>query len=182
MYGEEGGQWLLHSPEGQWSPKPSPVQETVDGRIEMPDAIEKATGYYTFVAGVLFLPDMESNPDMERLALNRDSVYIVWGLDHLERDLERIAELVQFRQPPKPAHSRNEWQQVYDLQRQGGDEERPAERRLAVPHRGLVTDVAGAAEQGLHVGHATFNIAHVEHLYQTLPGRAAAGPPELPEG
>ena len=173
-YREQGGQWDLRSLEGRWDPKPSPVEETVDGRIEMHDAIEKATGYYTFVAGVLFLPDMKRDPDMEELALNRDSVHIVWGLDHLERDLERIAELVQFRRPPKPSHSRNEWQQVYDLQRQSGDESRPSERRSAAPRREPVTDVPMGAEQGLRVGNATFNIAHVEHLH--------LGPPELPEG
>ena len=101
---DEGG-WQLRTYEGKWVSKPSPVQETVDGRIEMHDAIEKATGYYNFVAGVLFLPDMKRNLDMARLAWNRDHVCIVWGLDRLEKDFERIAERVGFRRPPEPAHS-----------------------------------------------------------------------------
>ena len=181
-YREQGGQWDLRSPEGQWNPKPSPLEETVDGRIEMHDAIKQATGYYTFVAGVLFLPDMEPDCDLERLALNRDNVYIAWGLDHFQQDFQRIAELIDFRHPPKPTHSGNESQQVYDLQRRG--EDRPAQRLLAVPDWEPAADVARGAEQGLRVGHATFHIAHVEHLHlhQDPPGRVFGGAPELPEG
>ena len=183
--------WQLRTYEGKWESRPSPVQETVDGRIEMHDAIQKATGYYNFVAGVLFLPDMERDRDMERLAWNRDSVSIVWGLDSLAGDLERIAERVGFRRPPKPAHSRNEQQQVHKLMMKG-DDDRPAAghladdwaaRQLAAPGREPAAVVARGAERELVIGHATINIAHVEHLHLELPPpeQGIDGRPWLPE-
>ena len=184
---DDDGGWQLRTYEGKWVSRPSPVQETVDGRIEMHDAIEKATGYYNFVAGVLFLPDMKRNPDMARLAWNRDHVCIVWALDRLEKDFQRIAERVGFRRPPKPAHSRNEQRKLFDLQRQGGDEDRPA-HQMAGPGREPAADVARGAEQGLVIGRATFNIPHVEHLHvehlhlhQSTPEPGAAGRLWLPE-
>ena len=174
---DDDARWYLRTYEGEWEPRPSPVQETVDGRLEMHDAIEKATGYYNFIAGVLIFPDMERNRDMERLAWNRDSVSIVWGLDGLEDAVERIAERVGFRRPPKPAHSRNEQQQVHRLMWKGGDDRpddgHPADDRaaqqLAVPGREPAAVVARGAERGLVIGHATFNIAHVEHLHLEPP-------------
>ena len=47
---DDDGQWRLRTYEGEWEPKPSPVRETVDGRLEMHDAIDEATGYYNFIA------------------------------------------------------------------------------------------------------------------------------------
>ena len=172
---EDDGGWQLSTYEGEWVSKPSPVQETVDGRIEMHDAIGKATNYYSFVAGVLFLPDMKHDVDMARLAWNRDHVCIVWGLGSLEDDLARIAERVGFRRPPKPAHSRNEQQQVHQLMWTGDgqdlpedirpDDDRPAQQRT-VSDEELAADVARRVKQGqLVIGHATFHIPHVEHLH-----------------
>ena len=179
---DDDGGWRLRTYEGEWESKPSPVQETVDGRIEMHDAIEKATNYYSFVAGVLFLPDMKRNLDMARLAWNRDHVCIVWELDRLEEDFERIAERVGFRRPPEPAHSENEQRKVFDLQRQGEGEDRPA-RQIAGPGREPAEDVARGAEQGLVIGRAEFNITHVEHLHlhQSTPDPGAAARLWLPE-
>ena len=120
---------------------------------------------------------MERDLDMENLAWNRDSVSIVWGLDGLEDEVERIAERVGFRRPPKPAHSRNEQRQVYQLMWKG-DDARPddghpaddrAAQQLAVSGREPAAVVARGAERGLVIGHATFNIAHVEHLHLELP-------------
>ena len=78
---DNDGHWYLRTYEGDWASKPSPVQETVDGRLEMHDAISRAVSFYGFVGGVLIFPDMERDPDMERLACNQDGVRIVWGLD-----------------------------------------------------------------------------------------------------
>ena len=180
--------WQLRTYEGKWESKPSPVQETVDGRIEMHDAIGKATSYYSFVAGVLFLPDMKRNLDMERLAWNRDHVCIVWGLDSLELDLERIAERVGFRRPPKPTHSRNEQRAVHELMWKGDDagpDDAGPQAQQAVPDEELAADVARRAKQGqLVIGHATFHIPHVEHFHvglgQPTSEKGADDPPSQP--
>ena len=82
----------------------------------MHNAIEEATGFYGFVGGVLLLTDMERDEQMERAALNHEQVYILWGLDSLREDLERIVEQVKFRRPLKPRHSENEWREVNRLQ------------------------------------------------------------------
>ena len=124
---DDRGNWYLRTYDGEWEPKRSPVQETVDGRLEMHDAISRAVSFYGFVGGVLIFPDMERDPDMERLAGNTDDVGIGWGVDHLEQDLERIAETVGFRRPPTPAHSQNEQEQVFKLMWKGPD--RPDDNR-----------------------------------------------------
>lgn len=174
---DDQGNWYLGTYDGKWEPKPSPVLETVDGRLEMHDAIDRAVSFYGFVGGVLIFPDMGRDQDMERLACNTDDVGIVWGLDHLEQDLERIAEMVGFRRPPTPAHSRNEQEQVFALMWKGPDrpdddgpdDDRPGDGR-AVPDQELAADVARKAQQqGLSIGHATFHIPHVEHLHVEFP-------------
>ena len=81
----------------------------MDGRIELREGIRQATDYWNFVAGVLIFPDMQRNEGMERAALNHEMVHIIWGLDALGEDLERIAGSVDFRRPPKARHSDNEW-------------------------------------------------------------------------
>lgn len=184
------GNWYLRNYDGEWEPKPSPVLETVDGRLEMHDAISRAVSFYGFVGGVLIFPDMGRDQDMERLACNTDDVGIVWGLDHLEQDLERIAEMVGFRRPPTPEHSQNEQEQVFALMWKGPDQpgndgpdddggdggpnddrpgnDHPGDGR-AVPHEELASDVACEAQQGLVIGHATFHIPHVEHLHVEFP-------------
>ena len=192
---DDRGNWYLLTYDGKWEPKPSPVLETVDGRLEMHDAISRAVSFYGFVGGVLIFPDMERDQDMERLACNTDDVGVVWGLDHLEQDLERIAEVVGFRRPPTPAHSQNEQEQVFALMWKGPDRpddgpdddrpdnigpdnDRPGDGRPGdgqpgdrrpVPNQKLAADVARKAQQGLVIGHATFHIPHVEHLHLEFP-------------
>lgn len=193
---DDKGNWYLRNYDGEWEPKASPVLETVDGRLEMHDAINKAVSFYGFVAGVLIFPDMGRDQDMERLACDTDDVGIVWGLDHLEQDLERIAEMVGFRRPPTPAHSRNEQEQVFALMWKGpdrpdddgpdnddpgndrpgdggpddgGPDDDPPGDGRAVPDEELAEDVARKAQQGLVIGHATFHIPHVEHLHVAFP-------------
>ena len=187
---DDRGNWYLRTYEGEWEPKASPVQETVDGRLEMHDAISRAACFYNFVGGVLIFPDMERDQDMERLAYNRDGVGIGWGVDHLEQDLERFAELVGFRRPPTPAHSRHEQEQVHTLMWKGPDrpdDDRPDDDRpddgpdndepdgdrpgdgRAVPNEELAADVARKAQQGMLIGNATIHIPHVEHLHVHFP-------------
>ena len=192
---DDRGNWYLRTYSGEWKRKRSPAQEAVDGRLEMHDAISRAASFYNFVGGVLIFPDMGRDQDMERLAYNRDGVGIVWGLERLEQDLERIAELVGFRRPPTPAHSRNEQEQVYALMWKGPDrpdddpdndgpdndrpgdggsgDDRPGNDRpgdgRAVPNEELAADIARKAQQGLVIGHAEFHIPHVEHLHVEFP-------------
>ena len=180
---DENGNWRLRTYTGEWEPRPSPAQETVDGRLEMHDAISAAVSFYNFVGGALIFPDMERDQDMERLAYNRDGVGIIWGLDHLEQDLERIAETVDFRRPPTPAHSRNEQQQVFSLMLKGPErpdhdgshDNRPGadapEDRRTKSNEALAADVARKAQHGMTIGSATFHIPHVEHLHVELPSR-----------
>ena len=118
------GQWHLQKLDGAWAPVPSPMEETVDGRIEMHDAIDEATGYYGFVVGVLVFPDMERDEQMERVARNHSHLHIIWGLDDLAEDLKRIARQVGIKRKLWPCHSENEWRKVNELQF-GGGESRP---------------------------------------------------------
>ena len=93
------GQWQLQKPDGSWASVPSPMEETVDGCIEMHDAIDEATGYYGFVVGVLVFPDMERDEQMEQVARDHSHLQIIWGLDDLAGDLQRIARQAQVRPP-----------------------------------------------------------------------------------
>ena len=106
---DDAGQWLLRKPGGRLERVPSPLEEAVDGAIEMRNAIFEATGVKNFVAGLVIFPDMPRNEHWERVALNSQHVYILCGLDNLQADLERIAGEAQFFYPPKPGHSENEW-------------------------------------------------------------------------
>ena len=159
---DDDGQWHLCTSKEVRVPVNSPLAETTEGCTEMHNAIEEATGFYGFVGGVLLLTDMKRDEQMERAALNHEQVYILWGLDSLREDLERIVEQVKFRRPIKPRHSENEWREVNRLQyRQPGpprNSDRPA-REAAESRDG---DLAG--EEQLRVGSATFNIRHVEKL------------------
>ena len=78
-----------------------PLDEAADGAMEMRNAIIEVTTFKNFIAPVLLFPDMERDTRMEQAARNSASVYVVWGLDNLEEDLERIAVLAKFRRPPR---------------------------------------------------------------------------------
>ena len=65
---DSNGQWYRRSGDGVLEPIPSPLKELVDASIEMRNAITTAAGYKNFVAGVLFLPDMQADEALERVA------------------------------------------------------------------------------------------------------------------
>ena len=159
---DDDEKWYLKKPDGQWERKPSPLHETVDGCIEMHDAIKQATGFYAYVAGILILPDTARDRELERLALNRDGVYICWDLDRLEEDLERVAERVNFRRPPKRSHSDNESTKVYKLQRRAPGDQKGIGRRQAVPTGGA--ELNSSLEQAMVVGTAIFNIERLDQM------------------
>ena len=96
------GQWFLRTPDGKLERVPSPLEEAVDGAIEMRNAIWEATGVKNFVAGLLIFPDMPRNEHWERVALTHDHVYVICGLENIKADLESIAEEANFFYPPKP--------------------------------------------------------------------------------
>ena len=158
----DDGQCSLLKPGGIPEKAPCPLEATEDGCIEMKHAIQEATGYTHFVVGVVIFPDMERDARMEVVARRRTHVYIIWGLDHLQEDLERIAREVQFKHKPKPSHSENECRKVRQLQYRGPDDrtdqEIPAIDATASP------PLPGPLERGLKLGSATINIQHVETL------------------
>lgn len=156
------GRWSLRAPDGGLAPVPSPLDETVDGCIEVRQAIRQATGYTHFLAGVLVFPDMGPSRDMERAAEVEEHVYIVWGVDRLQEELERIAELVKFRRPPRAKHSENEARQVNGLRYRDGDGGTEARGGDLAPGGDATPGEDG--ERQYVVGNATFNIQHLEKL------------------
>ena len=96
---DDYGNWSLRMPDGGPKGVPSPLAETEDGCMEMRDGIRKATSYTNFVVGVLMFPDMEPDRRMGEAAGKRIHVYIIWGLDHLSEDLERIAKRAPYKRP-----------------------------------------------------------------------------------
>ena len=158
------GQWYRRSADGVLESIPSPLKELVDASIDMRNAISTATGYRNFVAGALFLPDMERDEALERVALNTEHLHIIFGLDNLKEDLERIAAREEFRSPPEPWFSENESRKVNELQFRGpegsrdDDEETPAVEAATPPL------VPGPLDRELKLGSATIHIQHVETL------------------
>ena len=174
---DQDGQWRLLNEEGQWAPVSSPLEEAEDACLELHQAISNATGFYCFVGSALVLPDMEPDERMERAALEREHVGIIWGLENLDLDLQRTVEQVGF-QRINPHHALNEWSQVALLQSgtlpetdrsgPGGGPHSPGDISTATPFR---------------VRFATFNIRHVENLLvQQLPGEDGddGGPDQPP--
>ena len=113
---DDYGNWSLRTPDGGLKGVPSPLEGTEDGCMEMRDGIREATSYTNFVVGVLMFPDMEPDRRMEEAAGKRIHVYIIWGLDHLSDDLERIARRAPYKRPPRSRISENEWSNVHRLQ------------------------------------------------------------------
>ena len=159
---DSDGQWYLQKPDGTWAPVPSPLEETVDGRIEMHDAIDEATGYYGFVVGVLVFPDMERDEQIERVARNSSHLHVIWGLDDLAGDLQRIAGKIGINYPPKPPHSDNEWRKVNQLQYGGGESQSDGGAQTPACQDGETT--SGDQESSFSAESMTINIQRVERL------------------
>ena len=154
------GRWYLSGPGGDALAPSSPLDKTEQGCIEMHDAIDQAANVYGFVASVLILPDMEPEERMEQAARNHKQVYIIWGLNNLER----IAEQVRFKRPPKPQHSENECRRVFEPQFRVFSASGPADGDRPVPETPQASPRELPQEQELTVSSATFNIRHVGTL------------------
>ena len=156
------GQWYRRSKGGVLEPIPSPLKEMVDGCIEMRNGIFEATGYKTFIAGLLFLPDMQPDEAMERVAREHEHMHIIFGLDNLREDLERLAAREGFVNPPESWMSENESRKLNELQYRdpaaSGDDDRD------MPDTGPGQATAMEGERRLTFGSATINIQHVDTL------------------
>ena len=166
------GQWYRRGPDGVLESIPSPLKELVDASIEMRNAISTATGYRNFVAGALFLPDMERDEALERVALNTEHLHIIFGLDNLKEDLERVAAREEFRNPPEPWFSENESSKVNELQFRGPEGSRDDDEETPAVEAATPSPVPGPLDLGLKLGSVTINIQHVETLVIQY------GPPE----
>ena len=89
------GQWFLATPDGTRIPVQSPLEEAADGCMELRDGIRMATTFGNFVAGVVIFTDMEPDDEIGHMARERYHVSVIWGLDSLQQDLERVADAVQ---------------------------------------------------------------------------------------
>ena len=173
----DDGQWERRKPDGGWDPVPSPLEETEDGCIELHDAIDEATGYYGFVVGVLVFPDMERDEQMERVARNHSHLDIIWGLDTLAEDLDRIARRVRFDRPPRPLHSENESRKVNQLQFRGVGNGAEGGAQTTTCRDGEAT--IGAQTAAYSAESIIINIERVDRLEvrHYHPGRDDAGEP-----
>ena len=158
------GQWYRRGPDGVLESIPSPLKELVDASIEMRNAISTATGYRNFVAGALFLPDMERDEALERVALNTEHLHIIFGLDNLKEDLERVAAREEFRNPPEPWFSENESSKVNELQFRGPEGSRDDDEETPAAEAATPPPLPGPLGLGLKLGSVTINIQHVETL------------------
>ena len=86
------GQWHLATRDGLRPVRLCPLDEAKLGALDLHDDISEGAGafYNPYVIPVLSLPDMtESDPPIESLA-RRKGVYVVWGVENLLLDLEKI--------------------------------------------------------------------------------------------
>ena len=158
---DEDGQFFLHTPDGPIKVG-SPLQETVDGCITMRHAIRDATKYKHYVIGILFLPDMERDERLEQVARNHEGVYIIWGLENLPQDLERLARQAPVHHPPKPGHSENECMKVNRLQYQGTG--RPVDSVQQPQGTGENPPADQGSSMELPLDSASIHIEHVDTL------------------
>ena len=174
---DEAGLWFLIRPDGIRESVSCPLQATEDGCMEMRNAIKEATGYSNFVVGVTLFPDMERNARMEEVARRRNHVYIIWGLDHLQEDLERIAREAPVNHPPKPSHSENECRRVNELQYRGPANQGEDHREMPDTVPGRTTAPETQRQLTVTEGSATININNVETLViqHGPPGRDIEG-------
>ena len=170
------GQWFLRLPDGKLERVQSPLEETSDGCMEMRDGILEATGFKNYVAGVLMFPDMRCNEEMERMALERYHVHIIWGLENLKEKLEGVAAAARFRRPPPSRISEKEWRGLHELQYRVDD----GAREGGEPTQGP----ASGQEAGLEftLGAATIHIRRLDTLIvQQCPlHRGTDGKPFIP--
>ena len=164
------GKWYRRGPDGVLEPIPSPLKELVDGCIEMRNGIIEATSYKNFIAGLLFLPDMQPDEAIERVAREHEHMHVIFGLGSLEEDLKRIVEMEGFVSPPEPRHSDNESSKVNELQIRGSSALREDGREMPDGASGQANDLE--TERQLTLGSATININHVDTLV------IQHGPPE----
>ena len=85
------GELRLRTRDGVRPVKVCPLDETKLGALDLHDDIEERarTPYNPYVIPMLVFPDMEPDEDIANLA-QRKGVYVVWGVDNLLTDLERI--------------------------------------------------------------------------------------------
>ena len=159
---DSNGQWYRRGPDGVLEPVPSQLKELVDASIEMRNAILTATGYKNFVAGVLFLPDMQPDEALERVARDTEHLHIIFGLDNLKEDLERIAREAKVEHPPKPSHSENECRKVRRLQYRGPDDR--TEQETPTVDGAASPPLPGPLEREFKLGSAVIHIRHVDTL------------------
>ena len=159
---DQSDQWLLLTPGGDPVKVSSPLEEAADGCMELRDGMRRATSFGNFVAGVVMFTDMERNEEIEHMAWERYHVSVIWGLESLEQDLQRIAEEVDFRRPPNSWVSEKEWRMVYQLQSGEVPGRRDADRHVQEVNR---RPAAGEeTERQVDLGSATFNIQHLDRL------------------
>ena len=86
------GQWHLAIRDGLRPVRLCPLDEAKLGALDLHDDISEGAGafYNPYVIPVLSLPDVtEPDPPIESLA-RRKGVYVVWGVENLLLDLEKI--------------------------------------------------------------------------------------------
>lgn len=85
------GDWHLKTRDGVKLIESCPLDEAKLAALDLHDDIEDraCTPYNPYVIPVLVFPDMEADADIENLA-KRKGVYVVWGVENLLADLERI--------------------------------------------------------------------------------------------
>ena len=160
---DDTGQWFLRAHDGRLERvHSSPLEETADGCMEMRNGIFEATRFKNFVAGLLIFPDMRRKEEMERVALGKHCVFIVWGLDNLQEDLERIVKEAKFRRPPQSRISENEWTCLHELQYRGAQGLREGDRTMRDNGQGPVE--GWEAERQFTFGSATITIQHLDTL------------------
>ena len=164
---DRNGQWYRRGLDGVLEPISSPLKELVDGCIEMRNGIIEATSYKNFIAGLLFLPDMQPDEAIERVAREHEHLYVIFGLGSLEEDLKRIVEMEGFVSPPEPRHSVNESSKVNELQIRGSSALREDGREMPDGASGQANSLGDGApahpERGQsphqprgHPGHTTW--------------------------
>ena len=159
---DRNGQWYRRGPDGVLEPIPSPLKELVDGCIEMRNGIIEATSYKNFIAGLLFLPDMQPDEAIERVAREHEHVHVIFGLGSLEEDLLRIVEMEGFVNPPEPRHSDNESSKVNELQIRGSSALREDGREMPDGASGQANSLE--TERQLTLSADRVHINHVDTL------------------
>ena len=85
------GEWRLRTRDGVRRVKSCPLDEAWLAALDLHDDIEEraCTSYNPYTIPVVSFPDMEPDAAIENLA-RRKGVYLIWGVENLLHDLERI--------------------------------------------------------------------------------------------